>query len=240
MSPQLQNWQNFCQYHAGNWHGIWTRYSPSGEVIKSFQCIRSLQVKEDGNKIEHQNQYIYENGKQEIKTFGPYQEPNVKALFLNNSFSWGSRQIEAGTKFAFETGFRYQNRRASLGVLYNESQELEGITVIPEHLDSWTKTPSVPLQTQESCKGWQGQAQSITPDYIVSPSVAIEWKQLKELDTNNLTWHLNDGISVNFPQQIESGKDFVLATDWQVNSHILHRGIRFYDKSVFTHFSLQI
>ncbi|WP_242056909.1 MULTISPECIES: DUF3598 family protein [Oscillatoriales] len=25
LDPQLQNWQNFCQYHANaDWHGTWT------------------------------------------------------------------------------------------------------------------------------------------------------------------------------------------------------------------------
>ena len=59
--------------------------------------------------------------KQETKTFGPYIKPKTKALFLMQSFSWGSRKVESETKFFFETGFRHQNRRASLGLVYNRT-----------------------------------------------------------------------------------------------------------------------
>ena len=142
MNPQLQNWQNFCQHQAGNWHGFWTRYNSEREETESFQCIRSLQVKENGDKIEHQNQYKYQDGMQETKTFGPYIKPLTKALFLMQGFSWGSQEIKSETKFFFETGFRYQNRRASLGVVYNENHELEKITVISEHQEVGCRFPS--------------------------------------------------------------------------------------------------
>ena len=237
MNPQLQNWQNFCQHQAGNWHGFWTRYNSEREETESFQCIRSLQVKENGDKIEHQNQYKYQDGMQETKTFGPYIKPLTKALFLMQGFSWGSQEIKSETKFFFETGFRYQNRRASLGVVYNENHELEKITVISEHQDNWMQVPVSASPTPKICSGWQGHARSITPDYIVSSSVTINWNRLESLASNNATWHLNDGISVSFPRSIEFGEEFILATDWLVDSNVLYRGIRFFARSGFTHFS---
>ena len=240
MNPQLQNWQNFCQYHAGNWHGTWTRYSPSGKVIEFFQCIRSFQLQENGRKIEHQNHYTYVDGKKETKTFGPYKKPITTALFLDHSFSWGSRQVELETRFFFETGFRYQDRRASLGVSYNERREIERITVISEHLESWAEISSLPPLAQEICQGWQGKAQNITPDYIVSSPVATSWKRLEDLEEDYLTLHLNDGISVSFPQQLEPRKEFFLATDWLINSRIMPRGLRYFDSSGFTHFTLEV
>ncbi len=99
MNPKLQNWHNFCQHHAGNWHGTWTTYSPTGKVIKFLKCIRSFQVKENGSKIEHQNHYIYADDKQETKTFGPDKKPTTRALFLDQSFSWGSQQVELEARF---------------------------------------------------------------------------------------------------------------------------------------------
>lgn len=240
MNPQLQNWQNFCQHQAGNWHGFWTTYNSETEVTKSIQCIRSLQVKENGNKIEHQNHYKYQDGKQETKTFGPYIKPKTRGLFLMQGFSWGSQKVESKTKFFFETGFRHQNRRASLGVVYNEDQELERITAISEHQDSWTQISVPALTAPEIGSGWQGPTLSITPDYIVSESVTTDWNRLEMLATNNSTWHLNDGISVSFPQHLESVAEFVLATDWLVDSKTLYRGIRFFARSGFTHFSLAV
>ncbi|MGB7440757.1 MAG: DUF3598 family protein [Coleofasciculaceae cyanobacterium] len=52
MEPQLQNWENFCRVHAcGDWHGTWTKYSPSGEVMESFRGIRSLYTSSNGSEI---------------------------------------------------------------------------------------------------------------------------------------------------------------------------------------------
>lgn len=34
MEPQLQNWDNFCKYHAtGDWHSTWTQHSSQGEIL---------------------------------------------------------------------------------------------------------------------------------------------------------------------------------------------------------------
>ncbi len=124
MNPQEQNWHNFCQHHEGDWHGTWTRYSPEGKNLESFQCIRSLKVSKDRREIYHQNHYIYAEDKKETKLFGPYQKQTTSALFLDKSFSWGSKQIESGANFFFETGFRYQNRRASLAAIYDRNAKL--------------------------------------------------------------------------------------------------------------------
>lgn len=108
-----QNWNNFCQYHMGDWHGNWKRYGLKGEVIDSFRCFRSLDKNINDGEINHQNYYTYADGKTELKNFGPYKEPITKALFLDNSFSWGSTTVEPNLSFGFETGFRYEDRRAS-------------------------------------------------------------------------------------------------------------------------------
>ncbi len=240
MNPQLQNWQNFCEYHVGNWHGTWNKYSSSGKIIESFQCIRSFQVKEDGSQIKHQNHYTYNDGKKETKTFGPYNKPIMSCLFLDNSFSWGSQQVELEKSFGFETGFRYENRRVSLALIYNEHKKIERMTVISEYLDNLSEIQADNSLTQAICEGWTGTAKSMTPDYVVSSSVPTSWKGLEDLAENYLTWHLNDGLSVTGPRQLEPEKTFFLATDWLINSSILQRGIRFFAPSGFTHFTLEV
>ncbi|HSX80338.1 MAG TPA: DUF3598 family protein, partial [Candidatus Saccharimonadia bacterium] len=42
MDPVHDNWERFCRYHVGDWHGIWTRYSCAGVALGSFRCIRSF------------------------------------------------------------------------------------------------------------------------------------------------------------------------------------------------------
>lgn len=240
MNTQLQNWDNFCRYHAtGNWYGIWTRYSPEGEVIKSFKGIRSLQASEDGSEINHHNYYTYADGKSESKTFGPYKKPNTKALFLDNSFSWGSTNMEPGSNFGFETGFRYEDQRASVAVLYDGSGSLQTMTTIPEYLASFAGEPSRPPVNGIS-GNWQGTLKTITPDLIVSPPVATSWKRLEDLGENYLTLYFPDGISLSCPRQLEREKKFFMAIDWRVNSTLLQRGIRNYKSSGFTGFTLEL
>jgi len=114
MNAQLQNWDNFCRHHIGDWYGIWTRYSPDGKAIDSFQCTRCFHLSQDGRTINHYNHYVYADGKTEAKTFGPYQKPITTVLFLDNSFSWGSTVVKHGYPFGFEIGFRYKGRGVTI------------------------------------------------------------------------------------------------------------------------------
>lgn len=239
LDAQLKNWDNFCRYHAlGDWQGIWTRYSPNGEVIESFQCIRSLRASADCSEISHQNHYIYSDGTNETKTFGPYQKPATRSLFLDNSFSWGSIKLESGSPFGFETGFTNENKRVSVGVLYDRTTKLEKITIIAEHLASFANESSS-LGNYEKMN-WQGICHAIAPNLEALPETPSAWCEIEDLGEDYLTIHQQqDGISVSCPRQIASGKDFVLAVDWQVNSSLLQRGIRHFNCSEFTHFSLE-
>jgi hypothetical protein len=119
INAKLQNWNNFCLYHTGDWYGTWTIYSPDLKVKNKFKCLRSLHSTADGSEITHQNSYTYTDSKTEVKNFCPYQKPKRTALFLENSFSWGSTTVESNSVFGFETGFRYDDKRASAAILYD-------------------------------------------------------------------------------------------------------------------------
>lgn len=239
LDAQLKNWDNFCRYHAlGDWHGIWTRYSPTGEVIESLQCIRSLRASADSSEVEHQNHYIYPDGTSETKTFGPYQKPATRSLFLGNSFSWGSTKLESGFPFGFETGFTNESRRVSIGVLYDRTAKLEKITIIAEHLGSFA-TETISLGNSEKMN-WQGICHAIAPNLEALLETSAAWREIEDLEEGYLTINQQqDGISVSCPRQIESRENFVLVVDWQVNSTLLHRGIRHFKSFEFTQFSLE-
>ncbi|MBD2430102.1 MULTISPECIES: DUF3598 family protein [Fischerella] len=241
-AAQLQNWDNFCRYHANrDWYGTWTKYSTDGEKIESFNCIRSFKINADGSEIYHQNHYTYADGTKETKIFGPYQKPITRALFLDNSFSWGSQKIELGTNFGFETGLSYEDRRTSVVIMYDEAGNLERIVVIPENLISFPETPTPLLgkKSIESPHTWKGTAKTITPDWIVSSPVDISWNQLENLGDNFLTLHFCDGISVTCPPKIVTTQTFFAVLEWQVNPNLLIRASRNYDSYDFTNFTLQ-
>ncbi|WP_313890030.1 MULTISPECIES: DUF3598 family protein [Nostoc] len=43
MDVKERNWNYFTK-HLLNWHGIWTRYTPVGDVKESFQSLRSFKT----------------------------------------------------------------------------------------------------------------------------------------------------------------------------------------------------
>ncbi len=59
MDFQEQNWKNFTDQHLHDWHGIWTRYTPTGDVQESFRSLRRFQGSSGKTEIYHLNQYIY-------------------------------------------------------------------------------------------------------------------------------------------------------------------------------------
>lgn len=236
---QLQNWENFCRHHAiGDWYGTWNIYDLEGKIIRHFQCIRSFQVSADGNEINHQNYYTYPDSTTKLETFEPRKKPNKEALFLENSFSWGSLEVKPSSIFFFETGFRNECRRRSAVARYNENGTVD-ILIISEHLGNFSTEPSLPLANQ--LNGWAGIARSMTPDdCIMSPTQAISWMQLEDLNKKYLTLHLQDSVSISIPHQIEKGKDFFLAAEWLVNPTLLQRGIRYFNTSGFISFTLEV
>ncbi|MGL5878243.1 MAG: DUF3598 family protein [Xenococcaceae cyanobacterium] len=236
MNDRLKNWDNFCEYHMGDWHGVWNTYNAERELLKSFKCIRSLHVNADRTQIDHQNHYIYSKDETETKTFGPYKKSKLNALFLNNSFSWGSTEIKFEPVFGFETGFRYKDRRASAGILYDASG-LQKITIIPEHLESFPEKPER-SPTPQQCDRFLGIQQQIKSDFQVSSPVETAWQPLETLAENNFTLHFDEGISISCPLKLETEEKFCFAIDWKIDNKTTHRGIRRFDSADFTNFSL--
>ncbi|MGQ4649384.1 DUF3598 family protein [Lyngbya aestuarii] len=239
MDPQLQNWHNFCRYHLGDWYGTNTRYSPEGEIIRSWQVITSLQLSANGDKIYHQDRLMYTDGNAELKTFEPYNKPILKSLFLDNSFFWGSQKVEDSSTFVFEIGFRVEDWRLLAFTRYDESGKLQYITVGAEHLKSFAQSNHLPLENQLN-RDWRGVLKKMTTDFVVSQPVSSLWQPLEDLQKAHLVFNLNDNTSISCPQYVRSDEDFFIAVDWLSNSALLHRGIGYYNTSGFNSFSLEV
>lgn len=239
MNPQLQNWDNFCQYHVGEWHGTKTRYSPDGEAIKSWQVVTNLEINKDNSTINHKDYLTYADGNTELKTFGPYLKPTTSALFLDNSFCWGSKKVTSGSIFVFEIGIRFENRRMLGYCRYDGSGNLEYISIGPEHLGT-TLQENLQKSVNQFNEKSQGTLKNMTPDLIVSEPVPTYWKQLEDLNQDYLTLHFKDRVSLSCPHKIEAENKFFIAVDWQINDTLLQRGIGYYDVSGFTNFTLEV
>ncbi|MGB7444411.1 MAG: DUF3598 family protein [Coleofasciculaceae cyanobacterium] len=238
MNPQLQNWDNFCKYHVGEWHGIKTRYSPDREVIKSWQVVTNLDMSKDGSTINHQDYLTYGDGKTELKSFGTYTKPITSALFLDNSFCWGSKKLESGSIFVFEIGIRLGNQRILGYCRYKENGHLHYISIGPEHLGKGED--NFQRYVNQIDNDWQGILKKMNPDLIVSEPVATSWKPLADLNQNYLTLDFPEGISICCPQKIKTEEAFLIAVDWQISDSLMQRGIGYYDESGFSHFTLEV
>ena len=238
MDPVHDNWERFCRYHVGDWHGIWTRYSCAGVALASFRCIRSFHVNPDASVLTHQNHYAYADGRRETKTFGPYTPSTTRALFIDQGFSWGSLSADVETPFFFETGFRWADRRMSCVVQYNVSDLWQPFLVIMEHLGCFADgLPSTPVPAWTH--GADGTRQTMTPDMHVSAPATMPWKRLDDLDEHYLTCRLPEGVAISVPRRLEPGTPLCGIVEWAVDG-MVQRGIRVYDSTGFAHFSLDM
>jgi hypothetical protein len=238
MDLEHHNWEHFCRYHVGDWHGSWTQYSCAGVALASFRCIRSFHVNADGSAITHQNHYYYADGRRETKTFGPYTPSTTRSLFIDQSFSWGSPGAAVGAPFFFETGFRWADRRVSCVAQCDVRGVWQPFLVITEHLGHFAdRQPSTPVP--EFTHGCHGTRQTITPDWCVS-TLTIAWQRLEELEASYLTCRLPEGVAVSVPRHLAPGTPFRGIVEWAVDATMLQRGMRTYDAAGFTHFSLDI
>ena len=157
MDLQDANWERFCRYHVGDWHGLWTPYTVNGVALAPRQCIRSFQRTADGRAITHQNHYRYADGRQETKTFGPYTPATTRGVFVEASFSWGAPAVDGATPFAFETGFRAAERRVSLVVRSDAHGVWQPLVVITEHLGRFAERPPA-WESRPSRRGGEASA----------------------------------------------------------------------------------
>ncbi len=226
MNLQEQNWTNlFGNYSQQGtaWYGIWTRYSPELEVIKSFQGIRKFSANQDKTVINHQNNYTYADGSTEEKEWPIEKQIANQAdgvihpgLAFMRVLSCGKQanacivpQLKIGNRFGCELFFQHQNFRTSVVSLYGENGELAGFTQIREHLNSYPdQKPGAEFKNISG--NWIGQKNSMTPDLQISQEPEQTELQLDPTQGKNKTFFLPDGIVINVPETVKIGEEFEL------------------------------
>jgi Domain of unknown function (DUF3598) len=240
MEAQVQNWERFCSYTANSdWHGIWNRYAADGQITETLQAIRSFKIAEDGGEIHHQNHYIYADGKQETKTFGPYKRPIIRALALDNSLCASSPNLKPGSIFGCEIGFKHENRRIEVIAIYSDRGSLQRMTIIREQLENMPEIATI-SPVKELGINWQGTSKTITSDWIVSSSVATSFYPIADLVNDYQQLDFADGITIYCPRTIDGKQEFFYAVDWAVNENLLLRGICNYYNSAFSNFTFAL
>lgn len=174
MELKDQNWKNFTTNHLRDWHGIWTRYFPQGEVKESFPSLRNFKSNREKTEIHQTNRYIYaeDNIKEESwdynqqensasdGIFHPQADSMRTICFASGHAAWVKKHLESDSFFGVELFFRYEELRHSVGIVYDKQGALLRTSNIREDAtDFASKFWSADIQqvSKRSLRGnWQG------------------------------------------------------------------------------------
>ncbi len=244
---QEQNWQNiFGGYDSEptGWYGIWTTYSPEQEVLKTYQGIRSFQPNTDHTVITHTNQYTYEDGSTESKswTLEKYScnQPDgvihpavdrMRAISLGQGANaWVSKKLDLGHFFGTELFFRNQSFRTSIAHLYNDKGQLAKVTQIREHQGSFpSQDPGEVITT--ILGNWRGEKQEMTSDLKISPPQPVNEFVLDPTGGKNECLFFPDGIITYPPKSVKQGEAFEIIASKFTSEEEYKRMTTQYDQS---------
>ncbi|MFB8789305.1 MAG: DUF3598 family protein [Potamolinea sp.] len=241
-----ENWNNLCANHLRDWHGIWTRYSPQGEVIESFKSLRRFQSNPEQTEIAQNNRYMYTDAKTDEFSwqynqqsnslpdglFHP-QSPLMRGFFFEcGAATWTTTKLETSSYFVVELFFKYQDLRNSVALVYEESGILKRTASIREDSTNFPSnywSSEINLTTERNLSGnWQGTSVTMTPDLKISPAVP---SQLHWPIEGNTTFFYPDGISLSCPMQVSVGTPFTIVGNWLVTPSELQQVSVKYDES---------
>ena len=241
-----QNWHNFWRHHLRDWHGIWTRYAPDGEIIESFQSIRSFQGNSELTEIVQQNSYTYTDGSTVERRWEFSQQANSlpdgfshpASIFMRGfcfeegAAAWLLPQLQPGPSAIMELFLKHKDVRHSVGVLYDKSGNLLRTASIREDAAGFPSqywSTQLQLLTERTLNGsWQGSAVTMTPNLTVSTPVPT---QLQWGWDDHKTYYYPDGITLSCPDKLKMGTPFVIAINWLVNATHLQQMVVAYDEA---------
>ncbi len=257
MDLKERNWQNFITNHLRDWHGIWTRYSPEGEVIESFQSLRSFRTNPEQTELFQTNHWIYDDGRIDEKKWHSHKQekifsdgmmhpafPAMRSFFLEQGAAvWSRKILEPGSIFQpAEFFFRYENLRHSVAIIYDSNGSLMWTASIRE--DSvdfpskyWSKEVNL-LPKRNFNGGWQGTSVTMTPDLKVSDPVPTQL--IWPLESNKM-FFFPDGISLSCPTQVNIGTPFTVGANWLVtDSQLQQLSVKYDHNGVFSGLTLEL
>ena len=255
MDLKDQNWKNFTDSHLHDWHGIWTRYTPQGDVKESFQSARLFESNPELTQIHQTNRYIYDSDNIKEESWSYNQQENslddglfhpsrstLRGFFLKSGHAvWLATQLQEGSYFGAELFFRNEDLRHSVGIVYDEQGNLFRTANIREDLRGFPSqywSTDIELLPERNLNGnWQGTSTTMTPDLNISTPVTTSlnwgWEAHK-------TFYLPDGVSISCPQKITVGTPFILVANWLLNDAQMQQLTVKYDKNcLFAGFMLE-
>ncbi|NEO91802.1 MAG: DUF3598 family protein [Moorea sp. SIO3G5] len=257
MDLKEQNWKNFTANHLRDWHGIWTRYSPEGEIIESFQSLRSLRSNPEQTEIYQTNRSIYADGRIEEYKWQFNKQDKVlpdgmvhpaflsmrSFFFEQGAATWSAKQLEPGSVFVpAELFLKHEDIRHSVAIVYDSNGSLMRVVSIREDAGGfpsnyWSK--EIHLLPERNLSGnWQGTSVTMTPDLQVSEPIAT---QLNWPLAGNKMFFFPDGISLSCPEQVNIGNNFTIAANWLVtDSQLQQLSVNYDNYGAFSGLTLEL
>ena len=249
-------WQCLLE-NVGQWHGSFTRLSPRGEVIEDTPTMVSLTGLNDNQTIHQIVRRLPPNLPPEEKVFEYSSLGRGILLFDNGAFSMGSIQRSPFAEFGAELGLIHQSRRLRLVQLFDQSGQLERLTLIREKLAEATVLEKPPLTVDDLIGTWQGDAIALYPDWR-SPDTYSTMLKIERVGESKLSQQLTigdrtitsvatisgaiisfdsgyqvlllpDGASATCPVQLKSDTGFFLEVGWMQSPKERQRLIRTYN-----------
>ena len=206
----LTQWDYFLK-NLGEWHGSFTRFSPSGEKLTDTPTLVTLEGLND-NKNVHQVVRYLPPDEPSRDVVVDYDSLNRSIIFFSNgSFSQGSMQWGPYSTFGGEFGlidndFGDRSRRLRMVELYNSASELDRVVLIREKLPH-SQVSERPALTVASLLGeWQGEATTMYAD-LRNPDTFTSYLQIKQKDSEHIEQSLSFGDrTISSIARIENSK----------------------------------
>lgn len=236
MELKKHNWKIFTEQHLSDWHGIWTRYGPTGEVQESFKSVRSFRGNPEKTEVFHTNRYLYDNDRIEERKWHYNQEEfseenkSISFFFEEGTLGMLAKALNDNSILGMELLLKYGNLRQSVILVYDHEGKLSKISNIKEDSrgfpSSHWSTEIEQLSQRNLNKNWQGTAISVNSDLQISApiSTAFNWNR-----GINKTLFLPDGISISCPEKVTIGTPFCCVANWLINDTKMHQLIANYD-----------
>ncbi|MEH2393349.1 MAG: DUF3598 family protein [Nostoc sp.] len=173
-------WECFLQ-NLGVWEGSFTNFSPQGTLLNDTPSCLSL----DGlNNNQTVRLTLSRSGRDDVKR--EFSSVGGSLLFFENgSFSEGLIQLGPFSEFGGELAFVHENRRLRLVQLFDKNGQLNGLTLIREHLAGTQTAERPPLQIDDLWGEWLGEAVTIYRD-LRSPDIYSTTLKIQLDDTGRL------------------------------------------------------
>lgn len=243
--------------NAGIWHGSFTQFSGDGKLIKDTPSVLKLEKLNQDKTLRLTLDRSQGKNPPYISEFTSLNR-NI-LLFEDGHFAKGSFQFSPYSLFGAEFGFVIDDRRLRMVQLYDNQSNLEQITLIREFRENSNAIENPPLSLEQLLGEWEGESDTIYPDWSESKQSPInlkleregnlvrqtintpetEFKSTGVIDGNRIIFSesgnqiqvllLPDGASATTPLTISRGKPFFVEVGWLVNPSKRLRLIRQYD-----------